>query len=155
MAELQRQSFQSQKGPEAGSAGPRPGVQSRDGASLAALAGNQQVLRSLGIRTKLTVSHPDDPDEREADGAASAFASGGAHLQRKLGTSTTASSEEDNVSRQCSSCEEEERVSRTSSGDADEHGSRQYSRDHEDSLISPKCSTGDPERDMPIKPQSP
>src|SRR5688572_16946077 len=39
----------------------------------AAPAGNLQTMRALGIRPKLAVSQPDDPEEREADRAADAF----------------------------------------------------------------------------------
>ena len=42
-------------------------------------AGNQQTLRALGIRAKLSVSQPSDPEEQEADRAADAFASGAPH----------------------------------------------------------------------------
>lgn len=49
-------------------------------------ADNQAALRALGIRAKLTISQPSDPDEREADQAADAFAAG-RPLQRKCAAS--------------------------------------------------------------------
>lgn len=49
-----------------------PGCGRRDASAV----GNLQVLHALGLRPKLTVSSPRDPEEQEADRAADAFARG-------------------------------------------------------------------------------
>ena len=62
---------------------------------------NLQMLSVFGLRAKLTVSQPSDPDEREADSAADAFSRGQAAASGKL-TQAPA----DRVQRQCADCDE-------------------------------------------------
>lgn len=69
------------------SAGQEEGRWSREAGNLAI----QQLLRSGALRAKLTVSHPSDPAEEEADRMAEAF-SANAHIARK-----------------CAACAEEEK----------------------------------------------
>ena len=63
-----------------------------------ALLGNQEWMHALGLRAKLTVSQPGDEDEREADRAADAFASGAPRAGH--------------ISRKCASCSDDESVTR-------------------------------------------
>lgn len=63
--------------------------------------GNQDALARLGLRAKLTVSQPSDPDEMEADRAADAFAGG--QSAPRIGAAPGGG---DRVQRQCTDCEE-------------------------------------------------
>src|SRR5687768_11627149 len=65
-------------------------------------AGNQQLARALGTGAKLSVSQPDDPEEREADRAADDFAHGKDYA-------TLASPRDDAapIRRQCAACDDE------------------------------------------------
>lgn len=71
--------MQSRAGPQKHSvAEPAPKAPHQAAASpaLAQAAGNQQLQRALGIRAKLAVGQPGDPDEQEADRVSEAFANG-------------------------------------------------------------------------------
>jgi hypothetical protein len=74
-------------------------------------AGNQQVLRALGIRAKLEISRPQDPEEREADRAADAFSAGSLAppIPRDGGNAR--------VHRACAGCEDQTALLRRKAGD--------------------------------------
>ena len=70
-------------------------------------AGNLATLRALGIRAKLDVSAPSDPEEQEADRIADAFA-GGAAVSPRVARGSGGS----DVHRACATCEQDETVHR-------------------------------------------
>ena len=70
---------------------------------------NQELMRSLGLRPKLTVSQAGDADEHEADEAADAYSRGEA-APAILSRGARA-----DIHRQCLDCEEDTRVSRKAS----------------------------------------
>ncbi len=61
------------------------------------MAGNQQLMRALGIRAKLSVSRPDDPEEREANRMADAVI-GKSSTQLKC-SACSSGTEEDSIQR--------------------------------------------------------
>src|SRR5689334_4141368 len=79
-------------------------------APAAAAAGNLETLRAFGVRPALAVSSPSDPEERDADLAAAAFAAR-APLPVGFGTRGVLA----DIRRKCSSCEEE-RIARKADG---------------------------------------
>src|SRR5579872_4639270 len=66
------------------------------------LAGNQEMLRVVGLRGTLKISDPSDPEEREAEKAAHAVIAGG-HLPELRSAPPSGT-----VHRACASCEDEQ-----------------------------------------------
>lgn len=84
-------------------------------APLQQAAGNQEVLRVLGVRAKLEFGRPQDPEEREADRAADAFSTGSPAPPVSRG------GRDAEVRRACAGCEEQNALLRRKAS----HGTRE------------------------------